>query len=517
MEETLVKKSNILFEKTKFFLIRIFTFFSFLLLPVWIQKSMEINIVVQSLMMLFFLIFMAAQWYLLGKEIDYRFKIYFRANSTVDRILYRLIMGFSAMIIVYNLMAILPSEIVHHFFWGFFIVLGIFYSWPTRGKIIQESVATQFSEYKYLDSFEKTVLLISVLVFFVSLPSFPFLSNLETYKLIIDPEERINIQMWNYLQFNFFPFRRFPHLMNLGWSMHVFFVSLGFYLMAFYGTMRFFLSRRLSLLGIFALVSSWSFSLILKRDPYSCLYSTFSLIWIWSILWCVKSATYRSGLMYGLLCYLGVLINYNFVFLFPLGLGFLYFSFLKETTQWFRLQFVKYSFLGLVLIIMTILLYSETSFLNNGYSLNQFFNNYLVLIKRKAFFSLSILGLITLFVIFVSEKFKLFQILVLDLERLKQLMILIFCISLYGILGERDLVKNFSLLWILVVFSLLPLEWVFQSLSRLRSRRNFIYAVYILICLLDSHIEGRFKIIYNFFNSPPEIIDLNNREHQVKF
>jgi len=449
MEETLAKRSNIFFQKTKFFLIRIFTYFSFLLLPVWIQKSMEINILVQSLMMLFFLIFMAAQWYLLGKEIDHRFKIYFRANSTVDRILYRLIMGFSAMIIVF--------------------------------------------------------------------PSFPFLSNLETYKLIIDPEERVNLQMWNYLQFNFFPFRRFPHLMNLGWSMHIFFVFLSFYLMAFYGTMRFFLSRRLSLLGIFALVSSWSFSLILKRDPYSCLYSSFSLIWIWSILWCVKSATYRSGLMYGLLCYIGVLINYNFVFLFPIGLAFLYFSFLNETTQWFRLQFVKYSFLGLALILVTLLLHSETSFFNSGFSLNQFFNNYLVLLKRKAFYSLSFLGVVVLFIILIGEKFKLFQLLNIDFIRLKQLVILIFCISCYGVLGERDLVKNFSLIWILVLFSLLPLEWVFQSINRLRSRRNFIYAVYILICLLDSHIEGRFKIIYNFFNSPPEIIDLNNREHQVKF
>ncbi|MBA2404033.1 MAG: hypothetical protein H0V66_04610, partial [Bdellovibrionales bacterium] len=82
MENTLVKNSNIIWEKSKFFINRAVIYFSFLLLPVWIQKSLEINIFVQSLMMLAYLMFMAGQWYLLGKEIDHRFKIYFRANST---------------------------------------------------------------------------------------------------------------------------------------------------------------------------------------------------------------------------------------------------------------------------------------------------------------------------------------------------------------------------------------------------------------------------------------------------
>jgi hypothetical protein len=170
--------------------------------------------------MLAYLMFMAGQWYLLGKEIDHRLKIYFKANSTIDRILYRVIIGNATMMVIFNLMSFIPDSIVRHFFWGFFVVVGLFYSWPTRGKIIQESVTSQFTEYKYLDAFEKTVLFLTIAMFFASMPSFPFLSNLETFKLIVDPEEKMNGQLWSYLHMNFFPFRRFPHLMNLVWSMH---------------------------------------------------------------------------------------------------------------------------------------------------------------------------------------------------------------------------------------------------------------------------------------------------------
>jgi hypothetical protein len=77
---------------------------------------------------------------------------------------------------------------------------------------------------------------------------------------------------------------------------------------------------------------------------------------------------------------------------------------------------------------------------------------------------------------------------------------------------EKDLIRGLGMLWLLAFFSVLPLEGVFQALSRVRSRRNFIYAVYILVCLLDSHFEGRVRILYNFYQSPPDIVDLKSRE-----
>jgi hypothetical protein len=513
MEETLVERSNIYLEKSKFFINRALTYFSFLLLPVWIQKTLELNIFVQALMMVCFLIFMAGQWYLLGKEIDHRLKIYFRANSTIDRILYRMVIGYATMIIIFNLMSFLPAEIVRHFFWGFFVLIGLFYSWPTRGKIIEESVSTQFTEYRYLDAFEKTVLIITLGIFLISMPSFPFLNNLETYKLIVDPEERMNVQFWNYLHLNFLPFKRFPHLVNLGWSMHLYLVGFGFYLLAFYGILRFFISRRLSILGLFALVSTWSFSLFLKKDPYSCLSTTFSVLWIWAILWSVKSSTYRSGLMYGLLCFTGVVINYNYFILFPVGLALLYFSFLSESTDWYRIQFVKYTSLGLLLILVTLLVHIDLNFFQNGLGLSSLFSYVSMVIKRKAFYPLSILGFLILLVCLIKPKMSVLKNFNFEFNRLRQLFILVLIVVLCGCLAEKNYIKSFGLLWFIVFLSILPLELIFQSISRLRSRRNFIYMIYVLVCLLDSHIEGRFRILYDFFQSPPDIIEIINREN----
>lgn len=512
MENALEKKSSIVWEKSKFFINRLLIYFSFLLLPVWIQKTLQINIFVQSLMMLLYLMFMGGQWYLLGKEIDHRLKIYFRANSTIDRVLYRMVIGFATMILIFNIMSFIPESIVRHFFWGFFAIIGLFYSWPTRGKIIEESVSTQFTEYRYLDAFEKTVLFVTIAMFFCSMPSFPFLSNLETLKLIVDPEENLHSQMWNFLQMNFFPFRKFPHLMNLGWSMHFYFINFVFYLLAFYGIMRFFVSRRLSILGLFALVSTWSFSLFLKKDPYTSVTSCFAVIWVWSILWCIKSSTYRSGLMYGLLCYIGVVINANYVFLFPIGLAFLYFSFLEENTEWYRTQFVKYTMLGMFLILITMITHLDLSFFDSGLSLKQFTGYFNVVLKRKAFYALSVIGLICLLIMIFKPNRKAFSTFTLDVKRLREFTMLVLCLIVLGIVVEKDLVQSFGLLWFVVFLSILPLEWVFQSISRLRSRRNFIYMVYVILCLLDSHFEGRVRILYNFYHSPPDIVELINRE-----
>jgi hypothetical protein len=512
MENTLENKSNIIWEKSKFFVNRLLIYFSFLLLPVWIQKTLEINIFVQSLLMIAYLMFMGGQWYLLGKEIDHRLKIYFRANSSIDRVLYRLVIGNATMMIIFNVMSFIPDSIVRHFFWGFFIVVGLFYSWPTRGKIIEESVSTQFTEYKYLDSFEKTVLFLTMAMFFVSMPSFPFLSNLETLKLVVDPEEKMHGQMWNFLHMNFFPFKRFPHMVNLGWSMYFYFINFALYLLAFYGIMRFFISRRLAILGLFGLVSTWSFSLFLKKDPFLCATTYFSVLWVWSVLWCIKSSTYRSGLMFGLLAYTGVVLNYNYLFLFPVGLAFLYFFFLKENTDWYRAQFVKYTMFGMFFILITMITQIDLRFFEDAMTMKELGAYLKVVINRKAFYSLSFLGLICLLIMNLKPQRKALTVLTIDVKRLREFTILIICLIGFGLLVDKDLVQSFGLLWFIVFLCILPLEWIFQSISRLRSRRNFIYVVYVLVCLLDSHFEGRVRILYNFYQSPPDIVELIHRD-----
>jgi hypothetical protein len=510
MEETLAKNSNIIFLKSKFFIYRLVIYFSFLLIPIWIQKSQDLEFAWKSLLMLFYMMFMASQWYLLGKEIDHRLKIYFRANSSIDRILYRLILGSVFIMILFNFVSLFPTSWIKHFFWGFWVVLGLFYSWPTRGKIIEESVSTQFTEYRFLDSFEKTVLFSTVILFLISFPTFTFYSNLESLKLVIDPNEKTSDFFWNFLSINYFPFKKYTVLMNLAWSMHGYFVNLIFYLFAFYGILRFFFSRRSSILGCFALLSTWSIGLILDKNPYSGLQTTFSCLWVWGILWTVKSSTYRSGLMFGLLCYLGVLINYSFAVLFPISLALLYLVFLRQKTTWYRNQFIRYNLLGIILSIIALLYQLDFSFAGNGLNIIQL-KSYLVnLIARKAFFSLSIFGVIMLLALYFPKLVNKLTIFKLERDQLKDLIILFITILVTGYFFHRDLIKGFGFLWCIVFLSLIPLEWIFQTTSRFRSKRNVIYAIYVIICLLDSHAEVRARLAHKFFTQPNKKLNIES-------
>ncbi|MBA2405386.1 MAG: hypothetical protein H0V66_11490 [Bdellovibrionales bacterium] len=225
----------------------------------------------------------------------------------------------------------------------------------------------------------------------------------------------------------------------------------------------------------------------------------------------MKSSTYRAGLMYGLLCYAGVTLNYNHFFLFPVGLALLYFYFLRENTDWYRNQFVKYTSLGMFLILITLITHIDLRFFDHALSLGQFKSYLMVVIKRKAFYSLSFIGLAAFILMLIKPKIKLLATLSIDFKRLKELGILVACVIVLGLVVDRDLVKSFGILWFVVFLSILPLEWIFQSISRLRSRRNFIYAIYVLLCLLDSHFEGRVRMLYNFYQSPPDIVEFLNR------
>ncbi len=501
--QTLVKPSVIFKQKSKFFLNRLVIYFSFLLIPVWIQKSLSLSLLMQFWIMLLYMLFMTSQWYLLGKEIDHRFKIFFRANSSIDRVLYRLIVGQAFTIFLFNLIMLLPGHIIKHFFWGFWVLVGLYYSWPTRGKIIEESVSTQFSEYKHLDNFEKTVLFTTILMLLVSIPNFPYYDNLESLKLLIDPDENISQQFWSYLWFNYFPFRRFSHLMYIAWSLHFYILGTLFFILAFYSLLRYFYSRRLSILGVFALVSSWSWSLILQKDPYSALLTTYSLLWIWATLWCMKSATYRSGLLYGLVCFTGTLMNYRYFALFPIGSILLYFWFMKEKSTWYRNQFTRYTLLGLFGCFVVCLFHLELQWFGQGWTptgLGIFLKNVL---KRKSFYILSIVGIMVLLLTLVPQCKKFFKDLKTDQKRFGYCLFLVGVVVVIGLIMEKNLIRGFGLMWVYPLLAIYPLEWIFQTLSRLRSRRNFIYLLYILVCLLDSHFEGRVFITAKFFKNTP--------------
>ena len=229
MPITIAKHSNIFFLKSKFFLYRFILYFSFLLIPIWIQKTVELAPILQLLMMIFYTLFIIGQWFFLGKEIDYRLKIYFRANSSIDRIVYRTFLGLCFFIIYFNLLSFLPSKWIYNCFWVTWVVLGLFYSWPTRGKIIEESMASNFSEFRYLDSFEKTLVILILTTLFFSIPESPQLTDEEALKLFFDNGSNFSSQIWNFLKVNYYPFYKYPQFLKLAWGIYFYLVGIGLF------------------------------------------------------------------------------------------------------------------------------------------------------------------------------------------------------------------------------------------------------------------------------------------------
>lgn len=496
---TLEQNSGILYLKSKFFLIRVVTYFSFLLLPVWIQKSLHLSPALQGGMMVFYILFLTSQWFLLGKEIDHRLKIYFRVNSSIDRVVYRLHLGMVFFVLYFNMLSFLPSKWIYNCFWVTWVLLGLFYSWPTRGKIIKESVTTNFTEFRYLDSFEKTLVALIVLLFVFSIPELPTLTNSAALKLFFDPLERFSSHYWDFLIVNYYPFYKYPELLKIAWSLHFYFVGIGLFLLTFYALLRFFVSRRLSLLGVFALISSWSFSKILAANYGYSIATTYSLIWVWTLLWVAKSETYRAGLFLGIIGYLGAIINQSWSFLVLIQLFLTYFFFLKEKSAWYKKQLTKYAIFGMVFTLL-VLLTHYGSFSNLMRLDVNYLHEVMRIFDRKAFFSLSFFGVIILILKLSSKNFPLIKNLKFDDFRIYQFLICIFALLFYGFVFDKSLVSSFSIMWPITLLSLVPLELLFQSISRLRSSRNMIYLIYILICLLDSHFEGRVKIFLKLFS-----------------
>ncbi len=500
MDNTLEKKSGIFYLKSKFFLYRIVIYFSFLLIPVYVQKSLELKPIYLFISMILYCSFIMSQWFFLGKEIDHRLKIYFRVNSSIDRVVYRLFLGMFFFILIFNLLYLLPSKWVYNSFWIIWGSLGLFYSWPTRGKIIQESVTTNFSEFRYLDSFEKTLVFLIVSLILFSVPEMPALAQSDALIFFLDPGHQINQLFWNFLTVTFYPFRSYPNLFKIGWITYFYIVNISMYLLTFYALLRFFISRRLSLLGVFALISSWSVSKIIGNNLGTTLIDTYSLVWIWGMLWVTKSSTYRTGLFIGLLGFFGTIINHSYALISLIQIAMLIYFYLKDKTTWFKKQTLKYASFGLILTLITFVINFDFSKVYNPGGL-VVFDNLISLIDRKAFFILSFFGMAIILVRKALPQFKSFQVLKFGAVKMQELVIGLIVILIFGTFVNTSMVSRFSLLWVVTLFSLIPLELIFLHISRLRSSRNMIYLIYILICLLDSHFEGRVKIFLKLFDS----------------
>src|SRR5690606_25641169 len=108
-------------------------------------------------------------------------------------------------------------------------------------------------------------------------------------------------------------------------------------------------------------------------------------------------------------------------------------------------------------------------------------------------------GIVILSAKFFMPTHKISQYIQIEREKIFQVSITLFCFLFLSIVFDKELTMYFSVMWIFPFLSVIPLETLFQAILRLRSKRNFLYLLYILICLLDSHVEGRFKIITRLF------------------
>lgn len=499
MQNTLAFHSVNWVQKSKFFINRALIYSFFLLFPVWSQKTLDLPLWGQVFIMAMYIFFMAGQWFLLGKEIDYRLRIYFRVNSSVDRLLYRFILGMMVMLIYFNFLSFFSHKWIYNLFWGTWAVLGLFYSWPTRGKIIRESMATSLGEFRFLDSFEKTLVFLIVLVFIVSFPQLSPLNSREALQLYFDPSEHLSLQIWNFFTINYYPFYQYPELIKIAWSMHFYFIGFGLFLISFYALARYFFSRRLSLLGVFALVSSWSVSKILEANFGDTLFATYSIIWVWAMLWVMKSGTYRSGLFLGLVNYYGVLINQTLIFLFVLQFLGYYFLFSSDRSYWYKRQVLRYTILGFFLSLGVTIVNIEKFEYLNPLTLGHI-AHFIELFNRKSIYVISLIGLIIFCWKLLSIYKKPMNTLVAEKHKFLYLLFSISILFFYSLAFEARLITSFAFLGFLAFFSVFPLEYIFQKLTRLRSKRNMIFVAYILICLLDSHFEGRVKIFLALFS-----------------
>ena len=172
---------------------------------------------------------------------------------------------------------------------------------------------------------------------------------------------------------------------------------------------------------------------------------------------------------------------------------------------WFRKQFYKYFSFGFFSSLLTLFFCSfflgEEIRSFGKIPISSLGKIILWEISEKAVFSLSILGVIALFAKYLFPKVeKAGLAFFIDLNKMTLVLFSSGVLLFYGTYITPDLIKGFGVVWLIAFFCIIPIDLIFQLSSRFRSNRNMIYLMYILICLLDSHFEGRIKIFLKFIN-----------------
>ena len=479
--------------KAKFFLSRFLGYWLFLLVPVVLPGALDLPFWAGGALMGAYVLFLAGQWLLLGREADHLFGIYLRAVSSADRAAYRVCLGMFLMAACFGALALLPGPWVRVSYWSVWAALGLLRSWPTRGRLIDESVAARFGwlgGLGRLDWLEGTVLGLVLATLVVTVPDVAGPGSVDALRAHYDPSGRLGGPFWGFLETAYLPFMGSPALAGLAWRFHFHFVGLGLYLLVFYAFLRAFVSRRLSILGVFALVSAWPVPRFLAQDPGAAVVGSFSLVWVWAVLWASRGSTYKTGLFLGMVGFWGGLVARPFAFL-ALAQVPLVFWFLGGRTPWFRGRLLKYSLAGTGMLA-AVLASDARPPAAFAWPPGPWPSATDLLLLGKAFFVVAPLGACALLLKILPGTAGLWPS-GMDAAAARRFAA---CVAVYGALClafDPGMAGGLSLLWVVAFLSLLPVEALIQAVPRLRPSRRAIYLLYVLICLLDSHLDGRIK------------------------
>ena len=426
-------------------------------------------------------------FYLVGLYLDYLFKIYYHLNSSLDRMVYRLIFGASFTSILLLCTSFLFGETyVSICCVGLVLVNLIFAAYPTSARVIHTNVSSNLGELKHLDKLEKVLLGMFAIYFFTSVPDIRFVEN-SGFKSFLTKD--LFHQNFRFVESVFFNFGRVNQLVG-----YFYFFLGGLYYLIIYSFFRFFYSRRVSLIGILAIITNWNLVKLVYGDITTYGTSLYLLAFMWGLLWVNTSKSYRTNLFFGLILTLSahhpLQISMTILFIGLLSV----FLTPDLRTTWAKFQSLKYMSLGagvaLALAVIDIMMGDDFGLLQRqSFSFNLFF--------KKAFNILSSVGLIVLLSSYGMLRLGKLKSSFSFLGQVNYLFFtFVFAIALLFLSGNGQLFDISAFLFFAIVLYCLPaLELILNSLGLFHRKRNLIFLLYILFAILDSHFESRVKTL----------------------
>jgi hypothetical protein len=405
--------------------------------------------------------------------------------------IYRLIFGASTVAILFTFVSFFGGSNYVKYISCFIILINFIFSiYPTSAKLIFSSISSNMGEIQHLDKLEKMLLSIFLIYFIASTPNLSFL-NSSGYESFLTQD----LFHQNY-EFVSSIFNGVSDRINILGYFYFFFGSV--YYLLIYSFFRFFFSRRVSLIGILAIITNWNLMKMIYGDFTTYATSIYLVSFLWSFIWVSASKSYRTNLFFGMI--LALSTHHPF----QISLSFLLigtFSALLANgtrTWWSRMQSLKYMSFGLV---VTLFLGCLDLFVGDTFNFQQKWILSFNLFFKKAFNILGFVGIFVFLIFYFSEKFNFAKKRHSFLKSPNQLMFsLIFG---FVILGLSRFGQNFDisayLYFVIVLFCLPALELVLNSFGIFHPRRNLIFFLYIMFAILDSHFESRVKTFISLF------------------